>query len=343
MMVVDAVILAGGAGRRMNGRDKGLVELSGRPLVGWVLEALQQQTLRLGHILISANRNLPDYARFGFPVLRDVYPGFPGPLAGVHAAALASPADALLVLPCDAPFLPEDLLARLMAPVEGGASAAVVRCGGVLMPCLCLLHRSVLPQLIERLASGDFQLAGWLAELKAAAVDVPAGQIANINSFDDLAILAARLAGVETIMLPTERRADPAAARSVRATGELRMQADTLQRFEEGRHAEQLGLARAAAMLAAKRSADLLPQYAGMAVRAVTVEFAPDRLRNTLHCQVSVDCRDGLGAMEALLAVNMALLTLFEACREHDQQLVLAELRLLDSLAPAAASLPPVL
>lgn len=344
MMMVDAVILAGGAGRRMNGRDKGLVELSGRPLVGWVIEALQQQSVRMGHILISANRNLPDYSRFGYPVLRDVYPGFPGPLAGVHAAALASPSDALLVLPCDAPFLPENLLASMLTELEKGANAVTVRCGGTMQPHLCLLHRSVLPQLIERMARGEFGLAEWLSELKAATVEVPSGSIANINSFDDLAMLAARLAGVETISLAGQSLGSVAAQKhATRASGELRMQADTLQQFESGSLSELQGIARAAAMLAAKRAADLVPQRNPHTVTAVKVDFMTDRLRNTLHCHVTVECREGQAETEALLAVNLALVTLMESCREHDRSLTIAEVRLQDAASPAPGVLPAIL
>ncbi|MBE9609199.1 molybdenum cofactor guanylyltransferase MobA [Chitinilyticum piscinae] len=343
MSMVDAVILSGGAGRRMNGRDKGLIELSGRPLVGWVIDALQAQTCRVGHIMISANRNLPDYSRFGYPVLRDVYPGFPGPLAGVHSAALASPADALLVLPCDAPFLPDDLLARLLGKLHEGGGAVTVRVGGRQLPYPCLLERAILPQLIERMARGDFGLAEWLAELGAAEVELPAGSIANINSFDDLAIQAARLAGVETIALPTESASGGARAGVARAAGELRMQADTLQLFEDGSLADLLGLARAAAMLAAKRAGELVPQHAPQPLGGIRLEFRADRLRNTLHCQASVEAREGRAETEALLAVNLALITIMESCRETDRGLVLGEVRLLDVAAAPAAAMPAVL
>lgn len=65
---VVGLILAGGAGRRMGGVDKGLVELAGRPLTQWVAEALRPQ---VAHLLISANRHREHYARLGWPVLVD--------------------------------------------------------------------------------------------------------------------------------------------------------------------------------------------------------------------------------------------------------------------------------
>ena len=73
------IVLAGGAGSRVGGADKGLLPLGGRPLVEHVLERLRPQCDRL---LIVANRNLDDYARYA-PVLHDDNEGHAGPLAGL--------------------------------------------------------------------------------------------------------------------------------------------------------------------------------------------------------------------------------------------------------------------
>src|SRR5690554_286709 len=74
------LILAGGQARRMGNVDKGLQKLSNRPLIEWVLEALQPQVTEL---MINANRNLEDYHRYGYPVLSDQLSGYHGPLAGI--------------------------------------------------------------------------------------------------------------------------------------------------------------------------------------------------------------------------------------------------------------------
>ena len=66
-----AVILAGGQGRRMGGADKGLMDYRGRPLVEWVLAALEPQ---VAEIVISANRHLERYAAYGRRVLPDTLP-----------------------------------------------------------------------------------------------------------------------------------------------------------------------------------------------------------------------------------------------------------------------------
>jgi molybdopterin-guanine dinucleotide biosynthesis protein A len=92
---VVGLILAGGAGRRLGGIDKGLMLLEGRPLVHWVAEALRPQVSRL---LISANRHPEQYQQLGWPVLADAWPSsddpsrtpdqdrYQGPLAGIATA-----------------------------------------------------------------------------------------------------------------------------------------------------------------------------------------------------------------------------------------------------------------
>ena len=96
----------------MGGADKGLLDYQGRPLIEWALAALKPQ---VGECVISANRNLDRYAGYGLRVLTDTLPDYPGPLAGVLAALQAVAADWLVVVPCDTPHLPADLVPRLRA------------------------------------------------------------------------------------------------------------------------------------------------------------------------------------------------------------------------------------
>ncbi|OWQ91465.1 hypothetical protein CDN99_09945 [Roseateles aquatilis] len=86
-----ALILCGGRATRMGGVDKPLQAFQGRPLARHVLDRIAPQTG--GRVLISANRHLDEYRRFGVPVLTDTLPDFPGPLAGMLAGmtALAEP------------------------------------------------------------------------------------------------------------------------------------------------------------------------------------------------------------------------------------------------------------
>lgn len=183
---VTGVILAGGAGRRMGGVDKGLQELDGQPLVQCVLARLAPQVDR---VLISANRNRERYVRFGCPVLCDAMPGYAGPLAGLQAALAQIGTPLLVSVPCDSPFLPANLVTRLRGALEANlADLAVVRSGERVHRAFCLLRRELLPGLERFLASGERKVGLWHASLNAVEVDFAdeADAFGNINTLEDL-------------------------------------------------------------------------------------------------------------------------------------------------------------
>lgn len=184
---ITGVILAGGRGRRMGGVDKGLQDLNGRPLVQWVLERLAPQ---VDQVMIIANQNLGRYGEFGCTVLPDRIPDFAGPLAGLHAALSQTTNPLLLTVPCDSPFLPHDLVARLHDALQAaGAELAVARSGERIQRAFSLLRRELLPQLDAFLAAGGRQVGQWHAALNLVAVDFDAAADAfvNLNTAADLA------------------------------------------------------------------------------------------------------------------------------------------------------------
>jgi len=183
---VTGVILAGGQGRRMGGIDKGLQELQGRPMMQWVLARLAPQ---VEVVLINANQNLARYAEFGCAVVPDRIPGFAGPLAGLHAALEHAATPLLATVPCDSPFVPRELVARLHAAlVAENAELAVARTGDRVHRAFCLLRRELLPRLDAFLAAGERKVGLWHAALKVAEVafdDIPDG-FCNINTLEEL-------------------------------------------------------------------------------------------------------------------------------------------------------------
>ena len=187
---ITGVILAGGQGRRMGGADKGLQELGGRPMAAHVLERLAPQ---VGAVLISANRNLERYAELGCPVLPDTLHGYAGPLAGLQAALAQATTPLLVTAPCDSPFLPADLVARLHdGLVAQQAELAVACAAGRTHRAFCLLRRELLPGLDAFLAAGERRVGLWHASLKVAEVDFSdeAAAFGNINTPEDLAQFA---------------------------------------------------------------------------------------------------------------------------------------------------------
>ena len=181
---ISGLVLSGGAGRRMGGRDKGWVEWQGRPLIEHVLERLRPQVTQ---VLISANRNHERYAALGATVVADATSDetFPGPLAGIAAGLAHVRTEWLLVVPCDAPRLPRDLAERL-ADGRGAASAAVARVGQRSEPLFCLLARDLNAHAAAALHAGERSVAHWLAAIGAAPVAFPdATAFINVNTPDD--------------------------------------------------------------------------------------------------------------------------------------------------------------
>jgi len=184
---ITGVVFAGGQGRRMGGVDKGLVELDGRALVAHVIERLAPQ---VGELVINANQNRDRYAAFGYPVVADVIPDFAGPLAGLHAAMAAATTPYVVTSPCDSPFLPADLVARLaLALAATPLDLAVARTFDQPHPVFSLVRTDVRPHLEAFLRGGGRKIDAWYATLRVADVrfDDEADAFRNINTKAELA------------------------------------------------------------------------------------------------------------------------------------------------------------
>lgn len=186
---VAGLILAGGLGSRMGGVDKGLVALDGRPMVAQVLDRFSPQ---VAQVLINANRNADAYAGFGVAVVADRVEGFVGPLAGLDAGLHAASPDCQWVAtcPCDSPFLPLDLVARLLAAAKaGGAEVAMARSEGQTQPVFLLAHRSTAASLAAYLAGGGRKIDRWVEGERHVIVDFDdcPEAFANINTAEELA------------------------------------------------------------------------------------------------------------------------------------------------------------
>jgi molybdopterin-guanine dinucleotide biosynthesis protein A len=184
--LITGVILAGGQGRRMGGVDKGLKALRGRPMVQWVIERLEPQ---VDELLINANQNLETYEHFGYRVIPDEIGGFAGPLAGLHRGLSEARHPLVTTAPCDSPFLPQDLIARLYSALSReNAEIAVARTGDQPHPVFCLCRANVREDLTAFLAAGGRKIDAWYARLKVVEVpfDDQAAAFSNINTPDEL-------------------------------------------------------------------------------------------------------------------------------------------------------------
>ena len=193
---ITGVVLAGGRARRMGGEDKGLVQLAGRAMVEYVVEALRPQ---VGRLLLNANRNAERYAALtGCEVVADVVGDYAGPLAGMASALEAADTPLVLSAPCDSPLVAPDLAARMHAALRAdGAEIAVARDADRLQPVFALLARALLPDLRAALEAGERKIDRWYATHRVTEVDFSdhASMFLNINTPEERDALAVRLEG----------------------------------------------------------------------------------------------------------------------------------------------------
>jgi molybdenum cofactor guanylyltransferase len=184
MGAVSGIVLAGGLGRRMGGVDKGLQPLRGKAMVEWVLARFAPQ---VSEVIINANQNLERYEAFGHRVVRDDIGGFAGPLAGLHAGLKTAAHPLVATVPCDSPFLPQDLVSRLEKKL-GGNDLAVAKTGAQAHPVFVLTKKSILKNLETFLAGGGRKIDAWYASLKVVEVsfDDEADAFRNINTREEL-------------------------------------------------------------------------------------------------------------------------------------------------------------
>ena len=192
-MNIVGLLLAGGQSRRMGGGDKALRLLLGRTLLDRVIDRVQPQVAAL---VLNANGDPSRFARFGLPVVADSIADFAGPLAGILAGldwTAANRPDCRLVvsLASDAPFLPEDLVARLVQGMESQrAELACAASGGRPHPVIGLWPVDLREELRRALtAEGIRKVDLWTQRHSLATVDFPITPIDpffNANRPEDL-------------------------------------------------------------------------------------------------------------------------------------------------------------
>jgi molybdopterin-guanine dinucleotide biosynthesis protein A len=198
---IVGLLLAGGQSRRMGGGDKALRVIGGVPLLERVIERMRPQVETL---VLNANGDPGRFASFGLPVVPDSVPDFAGPLAGVLAgldwtAEHRPDCPYIVSVATDAPFLPGDLVSRLVRGMEkSGADLACAASGGQPHPVIGLwpvrlredLRRAVADETVRKVDV-------WTARHRLATVPFPGEPIDpffNANRPEDLATAEALLA-----------------------------------------------------------------------------------------------------------------------------------------------------
>jgi len=187
--LITGLVLAGGQGSRLGGRDKGLVEVAGRPLIAHVLKRFTPQ---VDSVIVNANRNLDTYTSYGHPVVADTHADYPGPLAGIASGLEHCRTPLLAVTPCDTPFLPSDLVERLYQTLtRHAAEIAVARVAGELQPVFALMHGALGPALADFLRGKRRKILAWSEEHRLAVCDFEdPTAFSNLNTPEECALAA---------------------------------------------------------------------------------------------------------------------------------------------------------
>ena len=190
---IVAVLLAGGLARRMGGGDKCLREVAGRPLLSRVIERILPQ---VDHVVLNANGDPERFSEFGLPVIADVVEGNAGPLAGIltgldWAARHVTECEWVVSVPTDAPFLPMDYVARMMAAIQDeDAELACASTNGRTHPVAGLWALRLMLELRSALIDEDIRkIDQWTVRYRLADVEFssePIDPFFNANRPEDL-------------------------------------------------------------------------------------------------------------------------------------------------------------
>jgi len=186
---ISALILAGGKASRFNGKNKGLVPLKAAPMISYVIQALKPQVKT---ILISANRDIETYHKFGYPIIQDKHPEIDqlqGPLAGILQGMEYANTPWLLLSPCDTPFLQDDYCQKMIAALAAHPNRlAVASHQQKLQPLFALIPVTFKDSIENALHNKNYKVAQWVKSMPYIEVNFTDKlMFTNINSPDELA------------------------------------------------------------------------------------------------------------------------------------------------------------
>lgn len=186
--IIPCVILAGGKGRRMGGKEKALIPLLDRPLLSYVLESISGQ---VAPIALNINTNLDQFYKYGYQIIEDPIKGHLGPLAGILASlnwAHTLNQKWVLTLPCDTPFLPKNIVGEMIKAKNNDLSLdlVVARSKGYNHPVIALWKSELSSKLKISLEEGIRKIDLFTANLKIGYVDFDSNKNIQFDPFTNL-------------------------------------------------------------------------------------------------------------------------------------------------------------
>lgn len=125
----------------------------------------------------------------------------------------------------------------------------------------------------------------------------------------------------------------PVTARTAIATGRIEMQEQTLRLIQRGEHkkGDVIGIARVAGIMAAKKTAELIPLCHPIGLDKISIDFEINEQENAVYCRVLAKTQAQTGVeMEALMAVEVALLTIYDMCKAVDRGMTITNIKLIE-------------
>ncbi len=171
------LILAGGQSRRFLSADKGLIDFRGRPMIAHVTEILRNQ---VETVIISANREQPQYHHFADQVLNDCIGEQWGPLAGIYTGLQAATTPYVIVATCDQPLLPADYVSRMAESADPATIVMASDCHRDHFLNL-LLPIAVADSVQNYLLAGGRRVQTWLEQAGYEKIQFPAEVLDSIN------------------------------------------------------------------------------------------------------------------------------------------------------------------
>lgn len=181
---LTGIILAGGKSKRL-GKDKGLTSLNGKPLIQYSIDLLE--ALNVPIIIVT---NQLGYEQFGYPIVEDAFKN-KGPIGGIYSGLLQSKTEVNIVLSCDTPYVPVELIKQLIK-ASSHHQLTIASYEIQLHPLIGIYKRSLIDEFKKSIQENQLKLVSLCLELMAHKVPfesdtvISARSFTNINTLEDL-------------------------------------------------------------------------------------------------------------------------------------------------------------
>jgi molybdopterin-guanine dinucleotide biosynthesis protein A len=164
---LTGIILSGGKSSRM-GKEKGLVDFQGKPLISHAILALKPL---VDNIILGANHQLNNYKKFGYTIVEDEVKNI-GPLGGVLSCLQHSDTKNNIILSCDMPFVSTDLLNYLIKQKQDYDVVVPIHDTNKIEPLCGIYSKSIIPVMEDAVKEGNYKLRDIFKKVRFATVEI---------------------------------------------------------------------------------------------------------------------------------------------------------------------------